>query len=80
MTTYILTLLCAATLLLSAFFAIRYRRVNAYVRLAAIAVAAAFILFLYFRFNDSSQLFGLGILAVALVFPLIDIKRHAKKQ
>ena len=49
-------------------------------RLAAIAVAAAFILFLYFRFNDSSQLFGLGILAVALVFPLIDIKRHAKKQ
>ena len=80
MTTYILTLLCAATLLLSAFFAIRYRRVNAYVRLDAIAVAAAFILFLYFRFNDSSQLFGLGILAVALVFPLIDIKRHAKKQ
>ena len=80
MTPYILTLLCAATLLLSAFFAIRYRRVNAYVRLAAIAVAAAFILFLYFRFNDSSQLFGLGILAVALVFPLIDIKRHAKKQ
>ena len=80
MTTYILTLLCAAILLLSAFFSIRYRRVNAYVRLAAIAVAAAFILFLYFRFNDSSQLFGLGILAVALVFPLIDIKRHAKKQ
>lgn len=77
---YILTLLCAATLLLSAFFAIRYRRVNAYVRLAAIAVAAAFILFLYFKFDDSSQLFGLGILAVALVFPLLDIKRHAKKQ
>ena len=80
MITYILTLICAATILLAAFFAIRYRKVHAYIRLAALAVAAAFVLFLYFRFDDTSQLYGLGILAVALAFPVIDIKRHAKEQ
>ena len=79
MTLYILTLLSAAATLLSAFFAIRYRSVNAYVRLAAVAVSAAFILCLYFLFDDSTQLYGLGILAVALVFPLKDIKRNAEK-
>ena len=55
------------------------RKVNAYIRLAALAVAAAFVMYLYFKFDDTSQLYGLGILAVALVFPLIDIKRHAKE-
>ena len=79
MVTYILTLICAASILLAAFFAIRYRKVNAYIRLAALAVAAAFVMYLYFKFDDTSQLYGLGILAVALVFPLIDIKRHAKE-
>ena len=79
MVTYILTLICAACILLAAFFAIRYRKVNAYIRLAALAVAAALVMYLYFKFDDTSQLYGLGILAVALVFPLIDIKRHAKE-
>ncbi len=79
MIVYILTLLCAATILLAAFFAIRYRKVNAYIRLAAIALSALFVLYLFFKFDDTSQLYGLGILAVALVFPLIDIKRNAKE-
>lgn len=80
MITYILTLVCAATILLAAFFAIRYRKVNAYLRVAALVLAAIFVLYLYFRYDNTSQLYGLGILAIAFVFPLIDIKRHAKKQ
>lgn len=80
MITYILTLICSATILLAAYFAIRYRKVNAYIRLAALAVAAAFVLFLYFKYDDTSQLYGLGILAVALVFPLIDIKKKQKTE
>ena len=76
MITYILTLLCAASILLSAFFAIRYRKVNAWLRVAALAVSAAFVLFLYYRYNDTSQIYGLAILTVALIFPLIDAKRH----
>ena len=79
MIVYILTLLCAATILIAAFFAIHYRKVNAYIRLAAIALSALFVLYLYFKFDDTSQLYGLGILAVALVFPLIDIKRNVKE-
>lgn len=79
MVLYILTLICAATILLAAFFAIRYRKVNAYIRLAALVLAAAFVLYLYFKYDDTSQLYGLGILAVALVFPVIDIKRNAKE-
>ena len=77
MTIYLLTLLCAATILLTAFFAIRYRKVNAYVRMAALVVAAVFVLFLYFRYDDTSQLYGLGILAVAFLFPFIDVKRKS---
>ena len=80
MLTYLLGLLCAATILLSAFFAIRYRKMNAYIRLAALALATIFVLFLWFKYDDTTQLWGLGILAVALVFPLIDIKRHVKEQ
>ena len=79
MLTYILTLICAATILLAAFFAIRYRKVNAWLRVAALALSALFVLVLYFKYDDTSQLYGLGILAVALVFPLIDIKRNAKE-
>ena len=79
MIVYILTLLGAATILIAAFFAIRYRKVNAYLRLAASALSALFVLYLYFKFDDTSQLYGLGILAVALVFPLIDIKRNVKE-
>ena len=79
MLTYLLTLLCAATILLAAFFAIRYRKVNAWLRIAAIAVSAAFVLYLYFRYGDTSQLYGLGILAVALVFPVIDTRRNVKE-
>ena len=79
MLTYILTLICAATILLAAFFAIRYRKVNAWLRVAALALSALFVLVLYFKYDDTSQLYGLGILAIALVFPLIDIKRNAKE-
>ncbi len=79
MITYILTLICAACILVAAYFAIRYRKVNAYIRVAAIAVSALFVLYLYFKYDNTSQLYGLGILAVALIFPLIDIKRNAKE-
>ena len=79
MITYILTLICAACILIAAYFAIRYRKVNAYIRVAAIAVSALFVLYLYFKYDNTSQLYGLGILAVALIFPLIDIKRNAKE-
>ena len=79
MITYILTLICAATILLAAFFAIRYRKVNAWLRLAALALSALFVLVLYFKYDNSSQLYGLGILAIAFIFPLIDIKRNAKE-
>ena len=77
---YFLTLLCSASILFSSFFAIRYRKVNAFLRIAALILAAAFVVFLYFYFDDSTQLYGLGILAIALVFPIIDVMRHAKKQ
>ena len=79
MITYILTLICAAFILLTAFFAIRYRKVNAYLRLAALALSALFVFVLYFKYNNTSQFWGLGILAVAFVFPMIDIKRNAEK-
>ena len=79
MLTYILTLICAATILLAAFFAIRYRKVNAWLRLAALALSALFVLVLYFKYDNTSQLYGLGILAIAFIFPLIDIKRNAKE-
>jgi len=74
---YILSLLCAATILLAAFFAIRYRKVSAYLRIAALVLAAVFVLFLYFRFDDTTQLWGLGILAIAFLFPFIDVKRKS---
>ena len=77
---YLLTLFCAATILLAAFFSIRYRKVNAYVRMAVLALTAIFVLTLYFRYDDTSQLYGLGILSIAFIFPLIDIKRNAKEQ
>ncbi len=80
MLNYILALLCAAFTLLAAFFAIRYRKVNAYVRIAALALAAIFVLYLYFRYDDTTQLYGLGILAVAFIFPFIDKRRNAKEQ
>jgi len=79
MITYLLTLLCAVSILFAAFFAIRYRKVNAYLRIAALLFSAAFVLWLYFHYDDKTQLYGLGILAVAFLFPLWDIKYHAKK-
>ena len=79
MLTYILTLICAAIILLAAFFAIRYRKVNAWLRVAALALSALFVLVLYFKYDNTSQLYGLGILAIAFIFPLIDIKRNAKE-
>ena len=79
MLVYILTLLCAASVLLAAFFAIRYRKVNVYGRMAALAFAAVLVLLLYFLFDDTTQLYGLGILAVAFLFTLRDIKRHAEE-
>jgi len=79
MLVYILTLLCAASVLLAAFFAIRYRKVNVYGRMAALAFAAVFVLLLYFLFDDTTQLYGLGILAVAFLFTPRDIKRHAEE-
>ena len=79
MITYILTIVCSALILLAAFFAIRYRKVNAHIRLAALALSAIFVFVLYFKYNNTSQFWGLGILAVAFVFPMIDIKRNAEK-
>ena len=79
MCTYILTLLCAATILVAAFFAIRYRKVNVYFRMAALALAALFVFVLYFRYDDTSQLYGLGILAIAFLFTLRDIKRNVEE-
>jgi archaellum biogenesis protein FlaJ (TadC family) len=67
---YSLTLLCSFCILLAAFFAIRYRKVNAYLRMAALALAAIFVLVLYFKYDNTSQLYGLGILAVAFLFTL----------
>ena len=75
MITSILGLLCAATSLIAAFFAIRYRKVNAYIRMAALALAAAFVLFLWLKYDDTTQLWGLGILAVAFLFTLFDTKK-----
>lgn len=72
---YILTLLSAVTILLAAFFAIRYRKVNACFRISALVLAALLLLFIYIRFDDTTQLYGLGILAVASFFPLIDMFR-----
>ena len=43
------------------------------------AFAAVFVLLLYFLFDDTTQLYGLGILAVAFLFTLRDIKRHAEE-
>ena len=80
MLTYILTLLCAASILLTSYFAIRYRKINAYVRMAGLVLSAAFILWIYFRFDDTTQLYGLGILAVAFLFTLRDVNRHAEEQ
>ena len=80
MLNYFLTLLCSAFVLLTAFFAIRYRKVNAYLRIAALAISAIFVLTLYFGYGDTTQLYGLGVLAVAFIFPLIDVMRNAKKQ
>lgn len=77
---YFLTLFCSAAILLTAFFAIRYRKVNAYLRIAALILAAAYVVFLYFYYDDATQLYGLAIIAIALVFPIIDVMRHAKKQ
>ena len=77
---YLLTLLSSAFILIASFVAIRYRKVNAYVRLAALALSALFLLCLFAVYGDTTQLYGLGILAVASVFPLIDIRRNAKEQ
>ena len=74
MLTYFLTLLCAASILLAAFFAIRYRKVNAYIRMAALALSAIFVLYLWFKYDETTQLWGLAILAVAFLFPLVDSK------
>ncbi len=77
---YLLTLLSSAFILIASFVAIRYRKVSAYVRLAALALSALFLLCLFVIYGDTTQLYGLGILAVASVFPLIDIRRNAKEQ
>ena len=79
MLNYFLTLLCTAFVLLTAFFAIRYRKVNAYLRMAALILSALFVLVVFFKYNNTTQLYGLGILAVACVFPLIDIKSNVKE-
>ena len=72
---YILALLCSASILLAAFFAIRFRKVSAVIRMAALAFSAALVLLLYFLCDDATQLYGLGILAVAFIFTLFDIKK-----
>lgn len=77
---YLLTLVSAAAVLAAAYFAIRFRSVNAWIRIIALALSAAVVLFLRFHYDDSSQIYGLGILLIAFVFPLIDVMRHAKKR
>ena len=77
---YLLTLLSSAFILIASFVAIRYRKVSAYVRLATLALSALFLLCLFVVYGDTTQLYGLGILAVASVFPFIDIRRNAKEQ
>lgn len=79
MLTYILTFVCSALVLLTAFFAIRYRKVNAILRMALLVLVALFVLFLWFKYGETTQLWGLGILAIAFIFPLIDMKHHAEK-
>ncbi|MCH5169100.1 MAG: hypothetical protein J1F27_05610 [Prevotellaceae bacterium] len=79
MVIYILTLLCSASVLLVSFLAIRCRNVNAYGRMAALAAVALFVLLLYFCLGDASQLYGLGILAVAFFFVLRDVRGHAEE-
>ncbi len=73
---YLLTLLCSASILLAAFFAIRFRNINAFWRIASLAIPLAFILLLYFYMDDSTQLYGIGILAIAFLFTLRDVKRQ----
>ena len=72
---YFLTLLCSASILLAAFFAIRFRSVNPLWRMASLALSLVFILLLYFYMGDSTQLYGIGILAIAFLFTLRDVKR-----
>ena len=73
---YLLTLLCSASTLLASFFAIRFRNINAFWRIASLAIPLAFILLLYFYMGDSTQLYGIGILAIAFLFTLRDVKRQ----
>ena len=79
MKTYLLTILCPLAVLLAAFLAIRYREVNPYVRIAVLGLAATFVLVLHFLYGDTTQLYGLGILAVAFLFPLADIRGSHRK-
>ena len=76
---YLLTLLSSAFILIASFVAIRYRKVSAYVRLATLALSALFLLCLFVIYGDTTQLYGLGILAVASVFPLILIYVRKKQ-
>lgn len=77
---YLLTYLCSASILLAAFFAIRFRKLNAFLRMLPLLLAAAFVSLLYFLYDDKSQLYGLGILAIALIFVLKDFRRHVEEQ
>lgn len=78
MTTYILTLISAASIPAATYFAVRYRNVNIYVRMAALALSAALVLLLYFLFDDTTQIYGLGVLVIAFFFTLRDINHHAE--
>ena len=73
---YLLTLLCSASILFAAFFAIRFRNINPFWRIASLAIPLVFILLLYFYMGDSTQLYGIGILAIAFLFTLRDVKRQ----
>lgn len=73
---YLLALLCSASILLAAFFAIRFRNINPFWRMTSLALPLIFILLLYFFMDDSTQLYGIGILAIAFLFTLRDVKRQ----
>ena len=80
MTTYILTLISAALIPSATYFAVRYRNINVYVRMGALALSAALVILLYFLFDDTTQIYGLGVLLIAFFFTLRDVNHHAEEQ
>lgn len=79
MLNYLLTLLCSASILLVTYFAIRKRKSSLLLRIVALVLVALLVLYLYFRYGDATQLYGLGILGIAMVYVIWDNKSHAEE-